>query len=156
MDAFIYLDLAALTEAGIDIPAVEEFISVYCDNIEGIADAITHTDLSTGNFPNTATSERIMRSFVPERFGNVMLVPDQFWSFISGTKKYATTHGSPYTYDTYVPIFFAGAGIEPAHIKRSVGPEDIAPTLAAILGIMAPSGSTGTALHEVLEGDHLR
>jgi len=62
----------------------------------------------------------------------------------------AATHGSPWQYDTYVPIVFAGAGIKPAMVDRRVHTIDIAPTLAAYLGIKPPSGSQGNPLTEVL------
>ena len=53
-------------------------------------------------------------------------------------------------YDTYVPIFFAGAGVKAGRVSRSVCPKDIAPTIAQVLGIVAPSGCTGMVLREVL------
>jgi len=53
-------------------------------------------------------------------------------------------HGSPWNYGTHVPIIFAGAGIEPAHIDRPVHPVDVAPTLSA------PVGTEGKPLSEVL------
>ena len=62
----------------------------------------------------------------------------------------ASTHGSPWNYDTYVPIVFAGAGLEPAIVDRRVLTVDIAATLAAYLGIKAPSGSVGEPLQEVV------
>lgn len=59
-------------------------------------------------------------------------------------------HGSPWAYDTYVPIFFAGHRITARRVTRLVAPSDIAPTLAAYLEIKPPSGSTGQLLYEVL------
>lgn len=67
-----------------------------------------------------------------------------------GIGKIAAIHGSPWAYDTYVPIFFAGNGILPKTIFRRVGPHDIAATLAARLGVKPPSGSAGNPLFEVL------
>ncbi|MDX2506929.1 MAG: alkaline phosphatase family protein, partial [Gammaproteobacteria bacterium] len=62
----------------------------------------------------------------------------------------ASTHGSPWRYDTYVPIMFAGAGLTAAKVNRAVTPYDIAATLAAYLNVKPPSGSVGTPLLEVL------
>ena len=62
----------------------------------------------------------------------------------------AATHGSPWKYDTYVPIMFAGAGISPSLIYRYVEPLAIAPTLSLIVGGKLPSGSSGKILEEVL------
>ena len=63
----------------------------------------------------------------------------------------AAIHGSPWAYDTYVPIFFAGNGIAAQTIHRRVSPTDIAPTIANYLGIKMPSGSIGQPLKEVFE-----
>ena len=59
-------------------------------------------------------------------------------------------HRSPWVYDTYVPIFFAGHHVPAQTITRRVAPSDIAPTLAAYLNIKFPSGSIGNPLEEVL------
>ena len=62
----------------------------------------------------------------------------------------ASTHGSPWHYDTYVPIVFAGAGLAPQLVDREVQTVDVAVTLSAFMGIKPPSGSAGVALEEVL------
>ena len=72
-------------------------------------------------------------------------------TFGGGGYSTGTSHGSPYSYDRYVPVLFAGGGVPKGRVTRAVGPEDIAPTLAALLNIMAPSGSTGQVLQEVLD-----
>jgi predicted AlkP superfamily pyrophosphatase or phosphodiesterase len=61
----------------------------------------------------------------------------------------ASTHGSPWRYDTFVPIMFAGPGIEPRRVSRPVTPYDVAPTLAELLGVKAPSSAIGNPLKEV-------
>jgi len=63
----------------------------------------------------------------------------------------ASNHGSPWNYDTFVPIVFVGSGIEAARVSKPVTPYDIAPTLSARLGIKPPSGSVGKPLSEVVE-----
>jgi hypothetical protein len=63
----------------------------------------------------------------------------------------ASTHGSPWRYDTFIPVIFAGAGLGHARVERPVTPYDIAATLAAYLKMTPPSGSIGIPLSEVLE-----
>ena len=70
----------------------------------------------------------------------------------SGLPALAAIHGSPWAYDTYVPIFFAGGSIEARTVSRRVAPTDIAATIAAYLGIKYPSASVGTPLAEVIGG----
>jgi arylsulfatase A-like enzyme len=62
----------------------------------------------------------------------------------------AATHGSPWAYDTHVPVILAGPGIPPGRIARRVETVDLAPTIAAYLGTGLPSGTRGRLLVEVL------
>ena len=67
-----------------------------------------------------------------------------------GLTSLAAIHGSPWAYDTYVPIVFAGHRVRAQKVERRVGPHQIAPTLSAYLGVKPPSGSDGFLLVEVL------
>ena len=60
-----------------------------------------------------------------------------------------TTHGTPYEYDTHVPLLIAGPGIHPGEYARFVDMADLAPTLAALLAIEPPAGSEGRVIPEV-------
>jgi predicted AlkP superfamily pyrophosphatase or phosphodiesterase len=57
--------------------------------------------------------------------------------------------GSPWRYDTHVPIVFAGPGIEARQVHRLVHPVDVAPTIAALLGMSPPASAQGSVLPEV-------
>jgi hypothetical protein len=63
----------------------------------------------------------------------------------------ASTHGSPWRYDQFVPVIFLGPGMPPQRVFREISTVDVAPTLSAILGITYPSGSVGKPLVEVLQ-----
>ena len=62
----------------------------------------------------------------------------------------AATHGSPWRYDSFVPLVFVGSGIPAQQVYRRVRTVDVAPTLAVLLNAKAPVGSIGTALVEVV------
>ena len=93
----------------------------------------------------------VINNFNSKRSGDVFIVFEPNW-FINdfGGLTVASTHGSPWNYDTYVPIVFAGAGLSPETVDRRVHTVDIAPTLAALFQTKLPSGSVGNILHEVL------
>jgi len=65
----------------------------------------------------------------------------------------AATHGSPWGYDTFVPLIFAGFTIDDDKVYDRVSTTDIAVTLSAALGIKAPSGAQGKILEKVLDSD---
>ncbi|MCK9408433.1 MAG: alkaline phosphatase family protein [Bacteriovoracaceae bacterium] len=62
-----------------------------------------------------------------------------------------TTHGSPYRYDTHVPLIVWRHGIQPQKVSRPVYSADAAPTLATIAGISIPKNIDGTPLVETLK-----
>ena len=62
----------------------------------------------------------------------------------------AAIHGSPWRYDTHVPLLFAGPGIQPATLHRLVHPIDVAPTLSALLDMAPPAAAQGKVLAEVV------
>jgi len=62
----------------------------------------------------------------------------------------ASTQGSPWRYDVFVSVVFAGAGWPALKVDRTITPYDIAPTLAAFLQVKPPSGAVGKPLVEVL------
>ena len=97
----------------------------------------------------TALRQQIQNTFHPDRSGDIYVVQDLYWfSFSEGPIRVA--HGSPWRYDTHVPIIFAGAGISNTVVQRLVHPTDVAPTLSALLGMTAPGAASGTVLPEVL------
>ena len=55
-------------------------------------------------------------------------------------------HGTPYDYDTHVPIVFYGAGVKPGRIADFVRTVDIAPTLAALAGVRPTERLDGVPL----------
>lgn len=117
----------------------------------GVAYAVSSSALRSDNLPDTLMMRSILRNFHPKRSGDIYLVfePNVFINDF-GKLTVASTHGSPWRYDTYVPVIFAGAGLKAAKVSRTITPYDIAPTLAAYLGVKPPSGSIGAPLLEVL------
>jgi predicted AlkP superfamily pyrophosphatase or phosphodiesterase len=93
----------------------------------------------------------VVRNFHAKRSGDVFLVfePNWFINDFDGLVV-ASTHGSPWNYDTHVPIVFVGSGMQPGVVQRPVQTVDVAVTLAAFLGIKMPSGAVGEPLVEVL------
>jgi predicted AlkP superfamily pyrophosphatase or phosphodiesterase len=87
-----------------------------------------------------------MNGYFPRRSGDLSVVFES--GYIPGT--IGTTHFSPYAYDRHVPVLFMGPGIRPGRYNASIEPNDIAPTLATMLDLQTPSGSSGRVLTGML------
>jgi predicted AlkP superfamily pyrophosphatase or phosphodiesterase len=136
----LYLDRPKIAAAHLDAVAVASALAEALRNEPGVAFAFTHSDLLAGRIGRTPVLDRVQRAFHPERSGDVVVIQKPMWYFDEDPDYYATTHGSPYSYDTFVPILVLAPGVKPATVYEPAAPAQIAPTLAALLGIRPPSG----------------
>ena len=130
---------------------VEAAVATELSQFKGIALAVPSTALAENRQPDMPLMRSVLNNFNPRRSGNIYVVfePHRFINDFDGLVV-ASTHGSPWRYDTYVPVIFAGNGLQATRVERAVTPYDIAPTLSAYLGVKPPSGAVGAVLPEVL------
>ena len=148
---YIYLNREVIREKGLDRAEVERALAAELMKFDGIAAAVPSSDLLRGDLPDTPLIQQIRRNFHPKRSGDIYLVQEPYWFLYTDESiPLCTIHGSPWRYDTYVPIIFAGMNVPAQRISRRVHPVDIAATLSAYLGVKPPSGLAGTPLAEVL------
>jgi hypothetical protein len=151
---YVYLDQELIAKHDLDAVEVESLIAAELMKMQGIALAVPSSRLESGALPDTPLIEKVLRNFNPKRSGDIYVVyaPHSFINDFDGLEV-ATTHGSPWTYDSYVPLIFAGPGITARTVHRRVHTVDVAPTLSAIVGCKPPSGASGQRLIEVLAGE---
>ncbi|MBT8119412.1 MAG: alkaline phosphatase family protein [Gammaproteobacteria bacterium] len=149
---YLYLNYEQIRKKGLDQATVERAVASELMKLDGIAYAVSSTALRTNRLPDNLMTRSILHNFHPKRSGDIYLVfePNVFINDFDGLTV-AATHGSPWRYDSYVPVIFAGAGLPAAKVSRLVTPYDIAPTLAAYLNIKTPSGAVGMPLQEVVQ-----
>ena len=148
---YVYLNRELIDDKGLDQAEVEQAVVEELLRFDGVAAAISSSALRAGNIPDTELNRAIRNNFHADRSGDIYLVfqPNVFINDFDGLTV-ASTHGSPWRYDTHVPVIFAGAGLEPRAVSRAVTPYDIASTLSAFLGIREPAAAIGQPLAEVL------
>jgi len=147
---YVYLNHETILQHKLDQHRVEQAVAAELLRFEGIAQAVPSSSLREGNLPDTLLNQAILKNFNPNRSGDIYVVFKPHW-FINDFDglEVAATHGSPWRYDTYVPIVFAGMQVPAGHVQRRVLTVDVAPTLAAFLGIKPPSGAAGVPLVEI-------
>jgi predicted AlkP superfamily pyrophosphatase or phosphodiesterase len=144
---YLYLDENRIKEAGLDPHTVSETLASALTLEPGIHLAITEHGLAME--PDSKLIGQIRNNHHAARAGDVYIVQDPYWfNFDKGPV--AAMHGSPWNYDTHVPIIFVGSGISAEKVFRRVEPADVAPTLAALIGMSPPASAQGTVLTEVL------
>ncbi|MCJ7600799.1 MAG: alkaline phosphatase family protein [Desulfobulbaceae bacterium] len=151
---YLYLNHEVIRQHKLDLRQVEQVVAEELVKFEGVAQAVASNALREASLPDTPLNQAILNNFNQNRSGDIYVVFEPHW-FINDFDglTVATTHGSPWAYDTFVPIAFAGMQVPAQHIQRRVLTVDIAPTLTAFLGIKPPSGSAGVPLVEVFAGE---
>ena len=89
------------------------------------------------------------RSFFPERSYEIIILPKKYYTH--NHDNYGVNHGTPYDYDSHVPIIFYGSGIKTGKNNKRISTVDIAPTLAEILGIKYDEDVDGRSLLNIIE-----
>ena len=114
-------------------PATVKAIETALSGTRGIAKVYWASDLAA----TTPTDDPILvasrKSYVPGRSGDLFFVLHRNWVTSADAN-----HGTPYDYDTRVPLVFYGRGITAAQIASEATPADIVPTLSALTGIRMP------------------
>ena len=144
----LYLDQKLIAEKKVDPAEAERVAGEAALSMEGIVNYFTRTEIAGGRMPVGVVARRVTNGFYRKRSGDVWLVTKPFSFFMEGDLP--TTHGSPYNYDTHVPVILFGSGVRPGRYNAECSPTDIAPTLAAMLGIEPPPNRTGRVLAEAL------
>ena len=90
--------------------------------------------------------EQVQRTFHPRRSGDVLFVLAPYC--VPGAR--GTTHGSPWHYDTHVPLLLLGCGVRNGRYTRAVSPACIASTVAELLGVDYPSANAEQPVREAL------
>jgi hypothetical protein len=121
--------------------------SVHISSLEGIYIATPSGGTVMDN--TNIVSNQIANNHNAERSGDIYVAQKPYW-FLFEEKKVADMHGSPWKYDTHVPVMFAGKGIKQKTVHRLIRPRDIAPTMSAYLGIGVPAAAQGDVLQEVV------
>lgn len=112
--------------------------------LPGVAAVFTREQL-LGSDTTTPFLEAMRKSYDPTRAAQLQIVLKPGWIF--SYRAGGSTHGSPYDYDTHVPLLFWGPGyVGQGEVKTRVEVADLAPTLAGIAGLPAPAQAQGRDL----------
>lgn len=147
---YVYLNHDVIAQAGVSLEEVQSMLAEELMKVDGVAYAITTNDVQNNRLPDQRVMELVKNNYHPSRSGDIYMVfkPRSYINDMDGLS-IASAHGSPWRYDTHVPVIFAGYDVKPSRVNREVTPYDIAPTLSNMLGITQPSGATGHVLTEV-------
>ncbi|WP_392339432.1 hypothetical protein [Moritella marina] len=110
---YIYLDHRVIKTNKLKLEDVQAVLAKEIEKISGVEYAITTEDIKHGRLDDQRVLRLVANNFNKHRSGDIHIVfsPNTFINDFDGLKV-ASTHGSPWSYDTHVPIIFAGMDID--------------------------------------------
>jgi predicted AlkP superfamily pyrophosphatase or phosphodiesterase len=146
-----YFDLDALARRGVPRHEVEEVAEQALRETGLVQNVYTNARLLGDPPPDDPLFPLVRRSFFQPRSPHLIVTLKE-WLYLTD-RPGGTSHGTPFEYDRHVPIIFLGTGVRPGTYAAACGPEDIAPTLAALLHLDYPLQDADRVLAEALRGD---
>lgn len=142
----VYLDRKAIAERKLDGAQVRRAAAAWLTAQADLQVAVARDDLP--GFDAAGLGERLRNAFHPDRSGDVLMVMKPY--HVLESEKAGTSHGTPWSYDSEVPLFLYGKGIRPGVYTTPARPIDVAPTVCAVNEMASPTMSEGHPLSEAL------
>ena len=146
----VYLDYAAIERHGVPRKEVEDAAARWLLGQPGIAEVFTRSQMEQGVAAKSRLALLMQRAWNRELSGDLVLVTGAYSSFGAGDS--GATHGTPWAYDTQVPLVLMGRPwIRSGAVQQYAEVVDIAPTLAHLLRLRLPAAAEGRVLGEALK-----
>jgi predicted AlkP superfamily pyrophosphatase or phosphodiesterase len=145
---YLYLNDEKIVAAKLDRIKVEHAIADALTDFDRIALAAASSRLTAQQ--SNPLINKVRNNHHVSRSGDIYIIQEPYW-FLFDKGPVVAMHGSPWRYDTHVPIVFMGFGIQPKMVHRRVHPVDVAPTIAALLGMTPPGSAQGSLLAEIFQ-----
>ena len=137
-----YINHEKLELENIDKRDIYDIVEKYLTKVVGIEKIIINEDIMNATVQNEMTIK--FRNMIhPERSPDIYAILSPGYMHMT---PHGTTHGSPYKYDTHVPILFSRYGFKSKSDDTFKTTVDIAPTILEYLGIEIPRYFDGNTM----------
>lgn len=143
----LYLEPEPFARAGVNRDSVAREYVRAASRVEGVLRAELWSDVAKQDPTRDPFVRRWQHMFPADLPIAALVVLKPYWYYAGVTQ---ATHGTPHDYDAHVPVIFAGAGIAPGRYPAFVRVVDIAPTLAAIVGVNPMEALDGVVLRQAI------
>lgn len=140
----IVFNRETLKERGVGVAEAAHLVGGVALGVDGVLGYVAGEETRL----DAALTEAVRRSSYRGRSPDVYLVQEPFALFDG--ERGGASHGTPYPYDTRVPLIFLGAPFRPGVYRETVSPTDLATTVAAALEISPPALADGKVLIQAL------
>ncbi len=148
----LYLNRRLIFDRGLSLSEIQNSVATFALQFGGVAQCITATALQN-NYYGKSIMQKIQNSFFPKHSGDVIINLLPGWIEIEGEEDKSivvSASGSPYEYDTHVPLIWRGSNLVGKVVHRPIDMTNVAATVAELLSIPHPNASEGSAIEEVI------
>ncbi|MDZ7290722.1 MAG: alkaline phosphatase family protein [candidate division KSB1 bacterium] len=133
----INLDYHVADSLGLSPSEFRSRVAAKLRTLSFVSEVYTSDELRATGGAEREYLDKQRHSFHPERASDLIMQLKPYY-LVSGDS-YGTTHGSPYEYDTHVPMIFWGKRVKPGVIDTPHKTVDLAPTMAHLLNLDLPA-----------------
>ena len=141
----IYLNHELIDKLNLNLNLVKKSVINAIQSFPGIDNVYSSEQILDGSDGHFI--KLIRNGFNINLSGDIMYTMMPNWTYY----RKGSTHGRRFNHDTHVPLILYGNGIKKGSTNRETDVIDIAPTVAAVLGINSPNASTGRVIFEAID-----
>ena len=138
----VFFNSEAIDSSNVDYKQLSALVSNYVYKLDGVYKILNKENLLIESYSN-GLNALVQKGFHPQMSGDLWIILEPGWISHERT---GTTHGSPFNYDTHVPLIWYGAGIKTGSSTDRVYITDIAPTSSFLIGSPQPNSTEGNIL----------
>lgn len=138
---YVSLNRDAIIKDGFQLQRVRKLVAQALKEVEGVE--LAH--IVKSSVPEGALGRRLASAIHPERSGDIYIVPKRD-TLLLQSESLGATHGSPWGYDTHVPLLLVGRGVEPGTSTGGFDVRSLAPTISHLAGIKPPAAANAPLL----------
>lgn len=149
-DKEVYLNSSLIQSKKLNLREVQAEVAQFMRTREGIYDAFTAYQMEQENYTQ-GVRQLVQNAHYHRRSPDVVMTHQSGW-LSEGWQRGGTSHGTPFAYDTQIPVLFYGWKIPVGKSTvRKVNITDIAPTVSMLLNTQLADGTTGQPILEIFE-----
>ncbi|MCB0323696.1 MAG: alkaline phosphatase family protein [Bdellovibrionales bacterium] len=143
----LYLDRERIAQHGLSVSAIEVLVKNDLEKCPLIEKVWLASELLRTEGSPTGVERQYVNGFHPARSPDFLI---QLKEHALAAPDRKTEHGSPYDYDSHVPLIMVHPSLSPRREVTAVEPLDIAPTIASFLGLEPPDEVQGRNIRDLL------
>jgi hypothetical protein len=142
----LFFNRQIISEKGLDLVKVKQSFKDFLMTQEQVKRVYTEEEILASSGADYFLNF-IAKGYDPKQSGDMVVLDKTGYLEYKST---GTTHGSPNSYDTHVPLLFYGWHVPKgeSHTKKTI--TQIAPTLSQMLKIPFTNGTEANVLEEIL------